>query len=108
MDDRHGPSSATRPELLAKGPNFGRHHRRVIEASRVDRDQIPAVNRLETKCRRHMPVDRNSWLEVRSVRVTETGILRGGDAGKTEGENEQEGDWTFHCVAYDRSGFEWP
>ena len=47
VDNSHGPSRATRSELLAKRAKLSGRDRGVIESARVNGDLVPAMNRIE-------------------------------------------------------------
>src|SRR5437667_3680055 len=48
VNDRHGATGASWSELLAKGANFARRYRCVIDSARIDRDLVPAMKRVES------------------------------------------------------------
>ena len=76
VDDGHGATGAARSKLLAKGADFARRKRGVIESAGINRDRVPAVNGVERIFWREAGASRLDAIEARAKEISKTGRVR--------------------------------
>ncbi len=70
VDNGHGATGATGPKLLAKGAQFARRHRCMIQSAGVNCDRVPAMNRVERIFWRQCGARRLHAVKARSKEIT--------------------------------------
>lgn len=101
MHNGDRPAGSTGPDLLAEDPVFAGCDRRVVEATGVDRDLIPAMERGKSEfwsvSWNRGGVSPETWTEC----VAKSGVAVSGEGGERKREGQDEEREFFHVGAWE-------